>query len=369
MFDSTSPEDAKYLSRALELARAGWGRVHPNPLVGCVLVKDGQVIAEGYHQEFGGRHAEVVALDAAGESARSSTAYVSLEPCNHYGKTPPCSRALVGAGIRRVVFGAPDPGRISGGGAESLRKAGVEVAGPLLTPREARIENPAFFRLHESSSPFVAIKLAITLDGKISAGPGMTTRITGSEATDEVHRLRAGFDGILVGSRTSQIDDPRLTVRGDVRPRVPPARIVLDESLKTTPEARLFREAASVPIVIFTREDAPEIGIRELEEAGAVVHPVRGYHEGLDLEAVMEVCWGTGLRSILCEGGGILASALVDQELAHRIYLFLAPRSLGSGGVPAFPGPFRPRAWEGWIPTLPGKKMGKDMMIVLDRGE
>lgn len=369
MSDSTSPEDAKYLSRALELARAGWGRVHPNPLVGCVLVKDGQVIAEGYHQEFGGRHAEVAALDAAGESARSSTAYVSLEPCNHYGKTPPCSRALVRAGIRRVVFGAPDPGRISGGGADSLRKAGVDVAGPLLTPREARIENPAFFRLHESSSPFVALKLAVTLDGKISAGPGMTTRITGSEATEEVHRLRAGFDGILVGAKTAMVDDPQLTVRGDVRPRVPPARIVLDEGLRTTPKAKLFREAASVPIVIFTREDAAEAGIRALEEAGAVVHPVPGLPEGLDLSAVMEVCWGTGLCSILCEGGGILASSLIDQELAHRIYLFLAPRTLGDGGVPAFPGPIRPRAWEGWIPTLPGKKMGRDMMIVLDREE
>ena len=150
---------------------------------------------------------------------------------------------------------------------------------------------------------------------------------------------------------------------------MPPARIVLDESLSTTPEAKLFLEVATVPIVIFTREDAPEMGIRRLEEAGAVVHPVRGYHEGLDLDAVMEVCWGTGLRSILCEGGGVLASALVDSELAHRIYLFLAPRTLGSGGVPAFPGPFKPKAWEGWIPTLPGKKMGKDVMIVLDREE
>ena len=146
-----------------------------------------------------------------------------------------------------------------------------------------------------------------------------------------------------------------------------PARIVLDESLVTTPKAKAFQDADSVPFVIFTREDAPEIGIRELEEAGAVVHPVRGYHEGLDLQAVMDVCWGTGIRSILCEGGGVLASALIDQELADRIYLFLAPRTLGSGGVPAFPGPFRPQAWDGWIPTLPGKKMRRDVMIVLDR--
>lgn len=364
-----SPLDAAdlgHLERARVLSREGWGRVHPNPLVGCVLVRDGEVVGEGFHKEFGGPHAEIVALEVARSRAEGATAYVTLEPCDHHGKTPPCTQALLQAGVRRVVFGARDPGDASGGGAATLAAAGVEVVGPVWDDAQARAENPAFFHTAVHATPFVAVKLAQTLDGAIAEAPGRTTRITGTEAEKEVHRLRSGFDALLVGAGTARTDDPRLTVRHAPPGRVAPARLVLDARGELPSSAALLRDAATAPVHVFTHRDVRELELERLEHAGAHVHPVAAAGKRLDLEAVLSVAWGLGIRSILCEGGAVLAAALLDGGFAQRLYLWIAPHTLGSGAVPAFPG-VRRETWDRFHPALPAETHGRDTLLVMDR--
>jgi diaminohydroxyphosphoribosylaminopyrimidine deaminase/5-amino-6-(5-phosphoribosylamino)uracil reductase len=335
--------------------------------VGCVLVRDGLVVGEGWHQAYGGPHAEVLAVEAAGGAARGATAYVSLEPCNHYGQTPPCSEALRDAGIARMVYASPDPGQVSGGGAEALRREGVEVVGPVLLPHESRRENPSFYHNQVLGATYVAVKLAQTLDGKIAEGPGRRTAITGPQARLETHRLRAGFDAVMVGAGTVRADDPLLTVREEVPLRKPPTRIVLDTRCSLSSRARLFRNVPEAPLVVFTGEDASELAMEELEEAGANVHPVPRTRSGVSLDAVLEICWETGIRSILCEGGGRLARSLLWDGPAQRLYLFVAPFVLGEKGVPAFPqGDDRAR-WDGWSRAFPPQGFGRDVLLTLDR--
>lgn len=362
-----SPTDRAHLERARLLARNGWGHVHPNPMVGCVLVRDGTVVGEGYHREFGGPHAEVVALEAAREAARDATAYVSLEPCNHHGKTPPCSLALVQAGVRRVVYGAADPGAESAGGGNTLREHGVEVVGPVWTDAEARAENPAFFHNARHDTPFVALKLAVTLDGRISAAPGRRTRITGEEADRAVHRLRTGFDALMVGAGTARTDNPRLTVRLVPPGRTPPRRIVLAPSAELAEDAALLSDATEIPVHVFTGAHAQEAELERLEKAGAHVHPVDGGPGSLALESVLGVCRGLGIRSILCEGGARLGGALLREGMVRRLYLFIAATALGEGGVPAFGPDAGSLPWPTFRPALPPERYGRDTLIVLDR--
>ncbi|HEX9885708.1 MAG TPA: bifunctional diaminohydroxyphosphoribosylaminopyrimidine deaminase/5-amino-6-(5-phosphoribosylamino)uracil reductase RibD [Longimicrobiales bacterium] len=359
--------DRAFLERATELGRNGWGRVHPNPMVGCVLARDGAVVAEGWHEEFGGPHAEVVTLERAGLAAEGCTAYVSLEPCRHEGKTPACTGALLRAGVARVVFGAPDPGVESGGGAAELAGSGLEVVGPAFSIERARRENPAFFHVAETGTAFVALKLAVSLDGMIAEGPGLRTRLTGVEARREAHRLRAGFDAVLVGSGTVSADDPLLTVREPVPMRHAPARLVLDSKPALSTDAALFGDVERAPLVVFTREDAPEGVLEALERAGARVHPVPRARSGpgLDLRAVLRVCWDMGFRSVLCEGGGRLAASLVEAGLVGRLYLLVAPRILGEGGVPAFPGR-RGSLGVAWTPAHPPVSLGSDVLLTYD---
>lgn len=359
--------DRAGLLRALELGRRGWGRVQPNPLVGCVIVREGQVVGEGWHREFGGPHAEVEALAEAGESAREATAYVSLEPCAHYGKTPPCTLALLDAGIRRVVYGAPDPGEVSGGGAETLRRAGVQVVGPCLSAEDARRENPAFFHRHRSDRPWLALKLALSLDGMISQAPGSRTLLTGPEAGAWVHRLRSGFDAILVGSGTIRVDDPLLTVRASSPPIRPPARLVLDRTASLSGASRVMETAGEAPVVVFVAEDVGESKIERLEGLGAIVHPVPSIGGRLSFDALLEVCRETGIHSVLCEGGGVLASGLLGEGKVDRLHLIYSPRTLGPSAVPGFPEPIPGEAWDGWVPVGNPIRLGRDVLITLDR--
>lgn len=238
--------DRRHLRRAVELGRRGWGRVHPNPLVGAVVARAGNVLAEACHEEFGAPHAEVLALAAAGD-ARDSTVYSSLEPCAHTGKTPPCTDALVAAGVARVVYWASEPGRRAGGGGAQLRAAGVQTDGPFGSPAEWAAENPFFH--HRRPRPFVALKLAVSADARIAPRNGRRAWITGSPARREAHRLRAGFDAVLVGTGTWKADDPRLTVRGSVTPRVAPARVLLDRAGQVSPEARAFNPPGGPALV------------------------------------------------------------------------------------------------------------------------
>jgi diaminohydroxyphosphoribosylaminopyrimidine deaminase / 5-amino-6-(5-phosphoribosylamino)uracil reductase len=373
--ETFSADDCRHLDRAIELAERGWGRVHPNPLVGAVLVREGAVVGAGWHAEFGGPHAEVTALEAAGERARGATLYVSLEPCAHHGKTPPCTAAILAAGIRRVVYAAEDPSPRAAGGARVLRAAGVVVAGPEAAPPPAgadeaghrarvRRQNAAFFRAAEGRGPFVALKLAVSLDGRLGEEAERPTAVTGPAAAAEVHRLRAGFDAILVGIGTALADDPRLTARGSPVPRVPPVRAVVDTEARLPPGARLLA-APGPPVWLLCAPDADPARVAALVAAGARILPVPRAGGGLDLQALAACLGAEGATSVLCEGGGRLAAALLRAERAHRLYLFIAPRFFGEPGPPAFPGTL-PGADAGWRLEACGR-CGEDALLVLDR--
>ncbi|HEX8362766.1 MAG TPA: bifunctional diaminohydroxyphosphoribosylaminopyrimidine deaminase/5-amino-6-(5-phosphoribosylamino)uracil reductase RibD [Longimicrobium sp.] len=323
-------DDARWMARALELAVRGWGRVAPNPMVGAVIVRDGVAVGEGWHTEYGHPHAEVEALRAAGEAARGATAYVTLEPCSHFGKTPPCTDGLLAAGVRRVVFAAYDPNPKAAGGGGVLRAAGVEVVGGVMED-EARDQNAVFFHTHTTSErPFVALKLALTLDGRIADHAGSSVWITGEDARSEVHRLRAGFDAVAVGSGTALADDPQLTVRGPLEPRVPPVRVVFDRGLRLPLESRLVGTAREVPVTVVAGTGPPAESAAALELRGVRVLRSADLRDGL--RALRE----SGTASLFVEGGAGLASALLNAGVVDRLFLFYAPLFLGPGGLGAF---------------------------------
>jgi diaminohydroxyphosphoribosylaminopyrimidine deaminase/5-amino-6-(5-phosphoribosylamino)uracil reductase len=333
MPDDVSPQDIAYMRRAIALAANGWGRVAPNPMVGCVIVRDGEVVGEGWHREYGQPHAEVEALRAAGDRARGATAYVSLEPCSHWGKTPPCTGALVDAGVRRVVFGGFDPNPRAQGGAEVLRAAGIEVLGGV-EEAAVRDQNAVLFHAHSPEGaewPFIALKLAMSLDARIADRAGRSVWITGEESRAEVHRLRAGYDAIAVGIGTALADDPLLTVRGPVQPRVPPRRIVFDRTLRLPTESRLVRTRAEVPVWLVCEPDSR--GRRDaMEEDGLRILPASG------LAAQLRAIRDAGVQSMFFEGGSMLASALLAADVVDRMYLFYAPVLIGPEGASPFAG-------------------------------
>ncbi len=365
-----SATDHRFLERALELAERGWGRVHPNPMVGCVLTRGGEIVGEGWHREFGEAHAEVEALSQAGLRARGSTAYVSLEPCRHQGKTPPCTEALLEAGVTRVIFAAEDPWAVSGGGADRLREVGIEVIGPVLEPHEARRRNPAFFHRRDDR-PFVTLKLALSLDGRLAEAPGAQTRISGPEADRAVQRLRAGYDAILVGTRTVQVDDPRLTVRGEVTPRIPPVRMILDARGVVDPRSRVFDEHEA-PVWVITGRQPEEGWAARVRDRGADIVSVPLTSRGrIDLSAALQELRGRGIRSLLCEGGGVLGTALLQSDFVDRLILIVSPSFLGADGVSAFPDletDSPSNGGSGWTFAESPRLMGKDLWCVLDRG-
>lgn len=364
--EGTSLADASSMRRALRLAAEGWGRVHPNPMVGALVVRDGTVIAEGFHGEYGKAHAEVEALDRAGERAEGGTLYVSLEPCSHHGKTPPCTEAIVRAGVSRVVFAASEPWAVAGGGAERLRRAGIEVVGGVLDD-EARGQNAAYFHWAEVGTPFVALKLAQSLDGRISARPGVRTDITGKDAVRRVHRLRAGFDAILVGGETARVDDPMLTVRWDRPPRVPPVRVVVGSGAGLGPSACLLQTLEQAPLWLIAPDDAPADRIRALESAGARVSTLpRTSADGVDPRAILATLAENGIRSVLCEGGARLAGTLLRADLVQRLHLHIAPILLGEGAV-AWPAGTLPEPVRGGWRLRSAERLGGDALLTVDR--
>lgn len=330
---SVESHDHEWMRRALERAPRGWGRTSPNPMVGCVIVRDGQLAGEGWHREYGGPHAEVEALHHAGDAARGATAYVTLEPCSHHGKTPPCTDALIAAGVSRVVFAASDPNSKAAGGAEVLRSAGIEVAGGV-EERAARDQNAVFFHAHSPEGarrPFIALKLAMSVDGKIADRDGGARWISGEESRAETHRLRAGFDAIAVGIGTALADDPQLTVRGDVIPRIPLTRVVFDRALRLPLDSTLVRTAAEAPVIVVTTRDASEERQAALEAVG-----VRVLRAEKGLPGMLETLREAGLRSMFVEGGAAFAGSLLREGLVDRLYLFHAPLFLGPEGLSPF---------------------------------
>lgn len=332
-------------------------------MVGAVVVQNDEIVGEGWHAFYGGPHAEVVALDRAGDRARGSTVYVTLEPCAHTGKTPPCTEALIRAGVARVVCAVSDPHPAAAGGAERLRAAGIDVS---LGEQEddARELNAPFFHVIASDRPFVTLKLAVSIDGAIADAAGRSQWLTGDVARRFVHTLRAGHDAIGVGAGTALADDPMLTVRSRRGSRVPPARIVFDRRLRLPLESRLVRTAhESRTIVVSPNIDAPEA--QRLRDAG-----VELMHAS-DLAHALQSLRALDIRSILVEGGAEVAGALLGAGCVDRMVIFQAPVVLGAGArnafafAPAYALPDAPR-WR----VIDRRTMGPDVMTVYaPRGE
>lgn len=351
------------MERALELAWRGWGRVSPNPLVGALVIKDDRVIGEGWHGEFGGPHAEPRALGEAGNAARGATLIVTLEPCNHAGKQPACTEAVIAAGIRRVVAAIADPNPGAGGGSERLREAGIEVEVGV-REEEARAQNAVFFhRWTVPDRPFVALKLVTTLDGRIADQGGRSRWISGDEARNYVHWLRAGFDAIGVGGHTARTDDSSLTVRGDVQPRSAPRRVIFDRRGDLPTSLTLVRTARETATILITEAGGLSARLADLEDAGVVVIRVGDLAEGL---ASLR---GMGVESIVIEGGGRLAGSLLAGGLVDRFYWIQSPLWLGESGIPAvvgYPGTSLVEA-ERWS-VVERRALGEDTLLVADRG-
>jgi len=356
----------RHMRRALDLAERGWGRVSPNPLVGCVLVRDDEVVGEGWHEGPGTEHAEAMALRVAGDRAGGATAYVTLEPCDHHGRTPPCTRALIDAGVAAVVAATRDPNPIvDGAGFRALRDAGIGVSEGTLRD-EAEGQNVAFRTHVRTGRPHVVLKIAASLDGKAAAADGTSKWITGADARADVQRLRAWADAIVVGAGTVLADDPRLTVRDPVFGSArPPARVVVDASGRVRPDRRVFDADAST--LVATTEEAPDARRRGWADAGADVLVLdRDPFGAVSLGALVEVLGKRDVQGVVFEGGPTLAWSAIRDGVVDRIELYLAPSLVGG-----------PAGWlggEGFAPIgratrldiVSIERIGEDVKVVAD---
>lgn len=327
--EAGAERERAWMLRALALARRGCGQTAPNPLVGAVVVRAGKIVGEGYHARFGGPHAEVVALAAAGKKARGATIYVTLEPCAHSGKTPPCVDAIIAAGVVRVVCAVRDPTRPAGGGSRKLRRAGIIVEVGLEAEAARELNAPFFFASTGTSRPWVTLKLALSADGAVGRRGAKRARITAAAADRAVHALRAQSDAIAVGIGTARADDPALTVRLVRRPRVPPVRVVFDRTARLGVRSMLAATAHAIPTVVIARAPSPR---RELAlfKLGVEVLRASGLKEAMQLLGQHEV------RSLFVEGGPTLARALFRARLVDRVVIFRSPRRIGAGAIAAF---------------------------------
>lgn len=331
-----STADHTFMSRAIALAKRGWYTTPPNPRVGCVVVKDGEIVGEGWHERQGEPHAEVNALRAAGDRARGATVYVTLEPCCHFGRTPPCADALIESGAARVVAAMEDPNPlVAGGGMQKLRQAGVETASGLLE-QAARALNPGFITAMTLKRPRVRVKLAASLDGRTAMASGESKWITGDAARRDVQRLRAECSGLITGIGTVLADNPSLDVRLDGMTRQP-ERIVLDSTLRMPSSARLLSNGGKVRV--FAAQDDVQRR-EELALAGAHVEVLESDDGAVPLSALLERLVALGHTDVLVEAGATLAGAFLQQGLADELVLYLAPSLLGHEARPllALPG-------------------------------
>lgn len=350
------------MERALALAARGRGATSPNPMVGAVVVRQGQVIGEGFHARAGARHAEVAALDAAGDASRGATLYCTLEPCAHTGRTGPCVERIVRDGLTRVVLAVEDPDRrVNGAGVRFLRKHGIEVVVGVGRRAATRL-NEAFFTVKRLGRPFVTLKAAVSQDGGIAAAPGCRTALTGVAAQLHAHRVRAEVDALAVGSGTILVDDPLLTARGDHARRRPLVRVLFDTRLRTPPTARILGTLEHGPVVVMTttaaRAAVPERAAA-LERAGARIEAL----EGRSVRAAVERLLAYDVSSLLVEGGAALYGAVWGAGLVDRVRLYVAPVSLGPTGVAWLPAGWRDFA------ALPGCRtwcLGEDVVMETD---
>jgi len=321
--DSSAKE--KWMRLALSLAKKGEGKVSPNPMVGAVLVKDGKLIAQGYHRYFGGPHAEVEAIRRAGAEANGSTLYVTLEPCSHYGKTPPCTQAIIRAGIKQVIIATLDPNPInSGQGVQELQSAGIETEVGICE-KEAKKVNEAFFKFMKKRIPFVIVKAASSLDGKIATCRGESKWITGEESREFAHHLRDKVDAILVGVNTVIRDDPDLLAPSKNNF----ARIILDSRLRIPLSSRVLENQDRADTFVFTTSKADKQKLRELENKGIKVAIVKEDEGKVDIEEVLKKLGSLEIMILLVEGGGEVIGSFFDKKVVDKLFLFLAPRIIG----------------------------------------
>lgn len=353
--------DERWMERAVELARKGEGLTRPNPPVGAVLVKNGRRIAEGYHHRAGGAHAEINTFRKAGARARGATLYVTLEPCSTWGRTPPCTDAILQHGIKRVVVGTTDPNpKHAGRGVKLLRRAGLKVeVGVCASLCEALIEPFSMFQLKHR--PFVTLKLGSTLDGRIADSKGKSRWITGAESRREVHLLRSRVDAIMVGRRTAELDNPSLLpVPSHGRA---PWRVILDASGTLSPGSRLFTDERRAQTLVFTSTRSPRAYRDTLEKRGVSVELLPTKQGRFSVRKILSALALRGVLHVLCEGGGSLAASLIHEKLADETWFFFAPRILGGTATPSIGGESWPllRAPQWSIKEV--KRLGRDVLI------
>ena len=321
--------DERYMWMALDLARQGRGRTSPNPMVGAVVVKEGQVVGSGFHEKAGRPHAEAAALKQAGAKAKGATLYVNLEPCNHHGRTGPCTEAIIKAGIKRVVAAMKDPNPgVTGSGFKRLIKAGLEVKEGVLE-EEALILNEAFVKYVTTGLPFVSVKTATSLDGKTATKTGDSKWITGEKSRQYVHRLRDRSDVIMVGIETVLKDNPKLTTRLEAGAGKDPLRVIVDSSGRFPLEAQMLKMSSDAKTVVAVTSEAPEEKCHALKARGAQVMVLPAKKGRVDLKALLKELAASGLSSVFVEGGGTLNYSLLEEGLIDKFYLFFAPLIVG----------------------------------------
>jgi diaminohydroxyphosphoribosylaminopyrimidine deaminase/5-amino-6-(5-phosphoribosylamino)uracil reductase len=323
--------DRWHMQRALELAVQGQGRVEPNPMVGCVIAEGAEIIGEGWHRVFGGPHAEVEALTIAGSRAAGATMYVTLEPCCHQGKTPPCTKAILAAGIRRVVVAQSDPfPQVAGGGIAELKAAGIEVELGVLQEQAQELNAP-YLKLLGTGRPWIMAKWAMTLDGKTATRAGSSQWISNPQSRNIVHQLRGRVDGIMVGRETAQLDDPLLTAR-------PPGarqalRIVVDTHASLSSDRKLVCTACEVPVLVAVGPTASKADVQRLTDAGCEVFVCSASRHTARLDQLLEELGRRRLTNVLVEGGGRLVGSLLDARQIDEVHVFIAPKLLGGAAA------------------------------------
>jgi diaminohydroxyphosphoribosylaminopyrimidine deaminase/5-amino-6-(5-phosphoribosylamino)uracil reductase len=333
-------DDKHFMQMALDLAVKGEGFTSPNPMVGAVVVKNGKVVGSGFHETVGGPHAEVNAIGAAGRQAAGATLYVTLEPCNHTGRTPPCTEKILSAGISRVVVAMPDPNQhVAGGGSEYLKQHGLKVATGVCE-QQARQQNEAFIKYITTAKPFVIAKCAATLDGRIATRTGDSKWVTGEAARRHVHRLRHAVDAIMVGINTVDKDDPSLTTRLEDRQAKDPIRIILDTHLSIEPHARVLQQDSAVDTILVAGQGVKQNKKTVLEKAGARVIEAPLKNSRIDLAALMQQLGAMEICSLLVEGGSRVLASAFQAGIIDKIQFFYAPKVLGGDdGIPICSGP------------------------------
>jgi len=332
--------DKHYMQMALDLAVKGEGFTSPNPMVGAVVVKDGKVVGSGFHEAVGGPHAEVNAIDAAGKKAAGATLYVTLEPCNHTGRTPPCTEKILSAGISRVVVAMPDPNQhVAGGGSKYLKQHGLEVATGVCE-QQACQQNEAFIKYITSGQPFVIAKCAATLDGRIATRTGDSKWVTGEAARRYVHRIRHAADAIMVGINTVDKDNPSLTTRLDGRRGQDPIRIILDTHLSISTHARVLQQDSDAETILVAGQGVKQSKKTGLEKAGARVIEAPLKNRRIDLAVLMQQLGAMEISSLLVEGGSQVLASAFQAGIVDKVQFFYAPKVLGGDdGIPICSGP------------------------------